>query len=444
MKALVSTIALLVLISGTAGGATIALIDEDFSGGSGALQASVSPVWADSDASASFEVYNSGGAGARGMSGNYDHDNNGGTPNIAIPGGIEVNDDAGNVLLTATLTLPGAFNPGSGLMTFWAGSRGGVGGQTIEILNVTDATTILPAFNPSTASSWAYNSVPVPVAASDLGDQIEVRFQGNGNGGQGLQLADLDFTVTTGSTPPPPPPGTLAHEATVEVSNNHSVFDVSVFPGKAGYDDGVDSGDFGDGTVEDYRFFNNSGSTFNGTGYANGGAGLVSTATATNSSGLNGGALNWADVWTTGDPDADPADFTTYTVARSQGITGTVDISGLESGQLYFIHGTFDNPSTVSLSMTGPGQLVQTASHTENPGSVNKAWVSEFAFGNAALYDTISWTYTNTDTDASRARFMGLVLDGTAPVAIPEPMTMLAVGMSIAGLGGYIRKRRRG
>ena len=30
-----------------------------------------------------------------------------------------------------------------------------------------------------------------------------------------------------------------------------------------------------------------------------------------------------------------------------------------------------------------------------------------------------------------------------APSAIPEPMTMLAVGLGISGLGGYIRKRRR-
>ena len=29
------------------------------------------------------------------------------------------------------------------------------------------------------------------------------------------------------------------------------------------------------------------------------------------------------------------------------------------------------------------------------------------------------------------------------PVVIPEPMTMLAVGLSVAGLGGYVRKRKR-
>jgi len=33
------------------------------------------------------------------------------------------------------------------------------------------------------------------------------------------------------------------------------------------------------------------------------------------------------------------------------------------------------------------------------------------------------------------------ILGSTAPPVIPEPMTMLAVGISVAGLGGYIRKR---
>ena len=47
----------------------------------------------------------------------------------------------------------------------------------------------------------------------------------------------------------------LTYDSTVEVSDNESVFNVSVFPGKAGYDNGTVSGIFGDGTVVDYRFF---------------------------------------------------------------------------------------------------------------------------------------------------------------------------------------------
>ena len=37
-----------------------------------------------------------------------------------------------------------------------------------------------------------------------------------------------------------------------------------------------------------------------------------------------------------------------------------------------------------------------------------------------------------------------LVADANEPnAAIPEPMTMLAVGLSVTGLGGYVRRRRR-
>ena len=37
----------------------------------------------------------------------------------------------------------------------------------------------------------------------------------------------------------------------------------------------------------------------------------------------------------------------------------------------------------------------------------------------------------------------GLYMTGLETTVIPEPMTMLAVALGVAGLGGYIRKRRR-
>ena len=142
----------------------------------------------------------------------------------------------------------------------------------------------------------------------------------------------------------------------------------------------------------------------------------------------------------TGFSGGDPANFTTDTWARAQGIDGTIDISGLVSGTVYFFHGTFENPSIVSLTMTGAGQPDLPASHTEDPGGINKGYMTSFAFADAADYDTITWNYTNTDTDASRARFMGVVIDG---VPIPEPSTLCLTALGVLGLVGCRRRRKR-
>ena len=184
--------------------------------------------------------------------------------------------------------------------------------------------------------------------------------------------------------------------------------------------------------------------------YADGGAGRIPLPTVP-SANINGAGENWSNVWTT----TDPAGFTTTkdftngavpnTFARSADVTGTIDISGLESGTVYIPHGTYINQWNLTLTMSGPGQPVRVArdAQTSNGAGTNFGWITDFSFDNPGLlYDTISYSYYNADRDGSRARFMGVILDGTTP-AIPEPMTMLAVGMGITGLGGYIRKRRR-
>ena len=210
----------------------------------------------------------------------------------------------------------------------------------------------------------------------------------------------------------------------------------------------------------DYNFVGNAnnGSTPLTT-YASGGAGRIPTPTSPLAN-THGSGEDWANVWTTNDPGPNVAfngsaknhnptgvAGAANTFARSAEVNGTIDISGLESGQLYIPHGTYINQWSLTLTMTGAGQtdLVASDAQTSNGPGRNYGWITDFSFDNAGgLYDTIGYRYYNADRDGSRARFMGVILDGeVAGGVIPEPMTMLAVGLGISGLGGYIRKRRR-
>ena len=216
-------------------------------------------------------------------------------------------------------------------------------------------------------------------------------------------------------------------------------FDVSVVDGQAGYIGALNSDTFGDGTILDYRFFNSTDNTFNANGYANGGDGIVGTASATNTSSNN---LNWADTWTTGNINTDSANFSSQTMARSQGILGSINISQLEYGSLDFITGTYINSWTISLTMSGIGQSDMLASFTNgNSSGINTAFNSTFSFSDANLYDTISYTYTNTDADGSRARFMGVVVDGVA-TAVPEPTTLAIFALGVIGLASRRFKKK--
>lgn len=190
----------------TATPSTLTLIREKFDTGNAGLQAETIVVWNDNDSSpGSFEVYTTSGAGARGMSSTYDADNNAGTPQVNIPGGIEVNDASSNVTLTATFTLPalaGGDAYTGGQLTFWGGLRGTpTGNQTIDIFDMTASTALTGVFTPSLAGgstprNWTWNTMPVAFTSTNAGHSIQVRFHGSGSNAEGLELADITLTAT--------------------------------------------------------------------------------------------------------------------------------------------------------------------------------------------------------------------------------------------------------
>ena len=161
--------------------------------------------WRDSDGNPNvLERYGAAAAGVRDMYSTYDHDNDSGTPDITIPGGLEVNHNTGNATVTASFTLSNNTDvTKQGVLSFFAGMRGNnrTNLPMISIVNITDSTAILPPTEITINADdnvWEYNRFFFPLSAGDLGDDIEIRWQGGGNNSaSGLQITDVNL-----STPP--------------------------------------------------------------------------------------------------------------------------------------------------------------------------------------------------------------------------------------------------
>ena len=264
-------------------------------------------------------------------------------------------------------------------------------------------------------------------------------------------MAAAAVAIATLALAPSARAANLTMGSRILVSENNQNFNISVFGGKATYDDSGRNtpvpltNTFGDGKVLDYNFFHSPSESI--VSYASGAAGRISDGTSA-AGNINGSGENWSNVWTTTDPGvgfSTTKDFTNggvpNTFARTANITGTIDISGLASGQVYVPHGTFVNQFNLTLTMTGAGQpdIVASDIQNSNLSNLNRGWITDFSFENAqGLYDTIEYSYTNTDTDGSRARFMGLILDGVA--FVPEPSTLF---LSVFGLMSLVACRRR-
>jgi hypothetical protein len=138
----------------------------------------------------------------RGLATTYDHDNNASTPNVNIPGGLEVNVSAVSTQ-TITVTMPPSFAAAPNNMaqlTFWAAVRANnATGSSVSIVDTTDGVTVLSAMSPmfaGTNTNWQFNAFTFLLLPSYAGDTFNVVFNGGGsNGANGLELTDITFAV---------------------------------------------------------------------------------------------------------------------------------------------------------------------------------------------------------------------------------------------------------
>lgn len=185
------------------------------------------------------------------------------------------------------------------------------------------------------------------------------------------------------------------------------------------------------GTVSEYTFFNGSSKAVGGYAASGTRVGAVTTsATASNTS-------NATAVFTTNNPAVDAANFTSSTGITLGGnsITGTVDVTGLASGTLYFIYGSGNGNSretVFTVSQTGATD-VQFAKASESfwYNSDTSGAVTAVSFTNGGTNNLISYSYSGT----GGGRFMGVVL---SDVVVPEPGSL-----ALMGLGGLCVLRRR-
>ena len=120
---------------------------------------------------------------------------------------------------------------------------------------------------------------------------------------------------------------------------------------------------------------------------------------------------------------------------------GRITLAGLDDGATYALHlyaNETSNQGDASMSfvpVTGAGAgFVTTAIQARNNTTDVLEWDDVSPAGGVIAFDM----------QAAREgwqNFMSIEEKGTSP--IPEPATMLAIGLGITGLGGYIRKRRR-
>lgn len=162
---------------------------------------------------------------------------------------------------------------------------------------------------------------------------------------------------------------------------------------------------------------------------------MTTTDTAFDSFGQGGGRL-----WTTTNPGTDlltaasPNFSGNFGLRDISNVSGSVDISGLSSGTVWFFYGGYNSTPTISGTMVdidGPSaDLLVANAHVGDAANRQEMYVASFNFVNDAGYDSINYAY------GVGTRWAGIVVTGTA---IPEPRALL---LSSLGILLLLRRRR--
>jgi len=138
-----------------------------------------------------------------------------------------------------------------------------------------------------------------------------------------------------------------------------------------------------------------------------------------------------------------PTEFFSFTTAPEPG-TASVTYEDLS----FFGNGYSASPKVSVGVVDGTGSEQTLAASISLPGNNAAAQLISVDLPDFTSANVVEWRFYPFGASASNhgIRFDDITLNGAVnpSAVIPEPLTMLAVGLSITGLGGYVRRRRRG
>lgn len=180
-----------------------------------------------------------------------------------------------------------------------------------------------------------------------------------------------------------------------------------------------------------YRFWRNPTNTTIGTLTQSGT--IIGDLTTTDASFQGQSALKlWETAASNGNAFDTAANFTSGTNIGNldQGASGSIDITGMSAGSVYFIYGAYRSTATFNVKMGDVESNDLGNLHNGDYANNNEYYIARVDFVNEGDETSIDWTLAN----GFNGRFSGIVV-----TAVPEPGSI-----ALLGLGGLcVMSRRR-
>ncbi len=308
-----------------------------------------------------------------------------------------------------------------GKITWGAGAR-----DTIEIFHPAEDMA-LPG-SPTSTLTVDVDQTTFDTITFARGDKVlldEIRFGPTYRSVIGMPSTDSDTATSlkTQTGVASSGPSSLVVGEQIDLSSQNGVsadFNLSVNDNYAGYqgkgenadEEPVNTDATFNGPIVAYRFWNNPAKSSIGTFAQRGGIiGDVSTTDTIFTNGV------YARIWESTDPNGNAfdtkPDFTAIVGDINNDLTGSVDISGLTSGSIYFIYGAYRNRPTLSLTMTGSvstSDLSIDELHNGDSANNSEYYISRADFTNTDGYTTISYRFGGAGKGEANLRWSGVVV----------------------------------